>query len=161
MTYTVTCPISEMSTFPFASPLFDLLLARTPHRKCPPSQVWGLSAHPKERLYATCGDDGSVRIWSLDDRRVVGSISTDCSCRALCYSPDGASLAVSIFQFSFFFPDLQVFLFPNFLISKFSNFQISKFIATGCCQVCMHSSYFDHSPSPCALLRLGWCCIRS
>ncbi|CAM9383512.1 unnamed protein product [Laminaria digitata] len=57
-------------------------------------QVWGLSAHPKERLYATCGDDGSVRIWSLDDRRVVGSISTDCSCRALCYSPDGASLAV-------------------------------------------------------------------
>eukprot|EP00752_Nemacystus_decipiens_P008508 g7598.t1 len=57
-------------------------------------QVWGLSAHPTERLYATCGDDGSVRIWSLDDRRVVGSISTDCSCRALCYSPDGKSLAV-------------------------------------------------------------------
>ncbi|CBJ26175.1 conserved unknown protein [Ectocarpus siliculosus] len=57
-------------------------------------QVWGLSAHPTERLYATCGDDGSVRIWSLDDRRVVGSISTDCSCRAICYSPDGSALAV-------------------------------------------------------------------
>ncbi|CAM9158468.1 unnamed protein product, partial [Scytosiphon promiscuus] len=57
-------------------------------------QVWGLSAHPTERLYATCGDDGSVRIWSLDDRRVMGSISTDCSCRALCFSPDGNSLAV-------------------------------------------------------------------
>lgn len=57
-------------------------------------KVWGLSAHPTERLYATCGDDGSVRIWSLDDRRVMGSISTDCSCRALCYSPDGNSLAV-------------------------------------------------------------------
>ncbi|CAN0357574.1 unnamed protein product, partial [Scytosiphon promiscuus] len=57
-------------------------------------KVWGLSAHPTERLYATCGDDGSVRIWSLDDRRVMGSISTDCSCRALCFSPDGNSLAV-------------------------------------------------------------------
>lgn len=57
-------------------------------------KVWGLSAHPTERLYATCGDDGSVRIWSLDDRRAMGSISTDCSCRALCFSPDGNSLAV-------------------------------------------------------------------
>ena len=56
--------------------------------------MWGLSAHPQERLYATCGDDGTVRIWSLDDWRMVESISTDCSCRALCYSPDGASLAV-------------------------------------------------------------------
>ena len=71
-----------------------------PRRPCPlrPAvcgKVWGLSAHPTERLYATCGDDGSVRIWSLDDRRVVGSISTDCSCRALCFSPDGKSIAVS------------------------------------------------------------------
>ncbi|CAB1119500.1 unnamed protein product [Ectocarpus sp. CCAP 1310/34] len=67
-------------------------------------QVWGLSAHPTERLYATCGDDGSVRIWSLDDRRVVGSISTDCSCRAICYSPDGSALAM--FDYMGFFSSL-------------------------------------------------------
>ena len=116
-------------------------------------QVWGLSAHPKERLYATCGDDGSVRIWSLDDRRVVGSISTDCSCRALCYSPDGSSLAVSFCATAcpaccayfplnsrcpnFRLPSFHFSKFPNFQIFNFSDFQIPNFgipnlTASGC-----------------------------
>jgi microtubule-associated protein-like 6 len=34
-------------------------------------EVWGLDAHPFKALFATAGDDKSVRVWSATDHRLV------------------------------------------------------------------------------------------
>ncbi|CAM9871632.1 unnamed protein product, partial [Discosporangium mesarthrocarpum] len=57
-------------------------------------EVWGVAAHPTKPLYATCGDDCSVRLWSLHSTEVVLTMRMDTSARAICFSPDGDSLAV-------------------------------------------------------------------
>ena len=34
-------------------------------------ELWGLSCHPNSDFYATCGDDGTVRIWSALKRKQI------------------------------------------------------------------------------------------
>ncbi|CAM9215746.1 unnamed protein product, partial [Phaeothamnion confervicola] len=56
--------------------------------------VWGIACHPLAAVYATCGDDGVVRVWDPEAARPLHSIKLDTVARALAYSPDGAVLAV-------------------------------------------------------------------
>ena len=60
-------------------------------------ELWGLSAHPKDaRLVATCGDDRTVRVWDLAQRKQVAARRFECAVRAVAYSPDGGKLAVGL-----------------------------------------------------------------
>jgi len=60
-------------------------------------ELWGLSMHPKDPdLFATCGDDKTVRVWSISKRKLVKKAVLDSMARALAWSPDGNSLAVGL-----------------------------------------------------------------
>jgi microtubule-associated protein-like 6 len=60
-------------------------------------ELWGLSTHPlNEDLFATCGDDKTVRVWSISKRKMVKKAVLDTMARAVDWSPDGSSLAVGL-----------------------------------------------------------------
>ena len=65
-------------------------------------ELWGLAAHPTNpKLFATCGDDKTVRMWKINDHSCIaitdpGSIPE--ICRAICFTPapghEGEYLAI-------------------------------------------------------------------
>jgi len=59
-------------------------------------ETWALSLHPKKPEFATVGDDGVVRVWSLDTRRCVRSVRLQTASRAVAYSPLGKHLVVGL-----------------------------------------------------------------
>ena len=57
-------------------------------------ELWGLAVHPTdEDLYATAGDDCTVRIWSRGTKQMLRKAALDCMLRAVAWSPDGKLLA--------------------------------------------------------------------
>jgi WD40 repeat protein len=61
------------------------------------NRLRGLAANPADGdQYASCGDDGVVRVWSIATRKCLRSTNLECACRCLAYSPDGRRLVVGI-----------------------------------------------------------------
>ena len=61
------------------------------------AEVWGLDAHPSQADFvATCGDDGTVRVWSLSQGRMLRKVHLDSSARCVVWSPDGSKLLVGL-----------------------------------------------------------------
>ena len=53
-------------------------------------ELWGLAMHPKEPdLFATCGDDHTVRMWNIKEKRMVSMVDVGHMARALAFDPDG------------------------------------------------------------------------
>ena len=46
--------------------------------------------------YATAGDDGIVRVWSLAKKYCLRRLDLECASRAVCWSPDGTVIVVGI-----------------------------------------------------------------
>lgn len=60
-------------------------------------QLWGLCVHPSDAdLFATCGDDKTIRVWSVSGRRLLRKAVIDCTARSIAWSPDGAHLIVGM-----------------------------------------------------------------
>jgi WD40 repeat protein len=58
-------------------------------------ELWGLCVHPLDPdLFVTCGDDRTLRIWSITHRRVIRKAILDCTARSVAWSSDGRSLIV-------------------------------------------------------------------
>jgi WD40 repeat protein/Ca2+-binding EF-hand superfamily protein len=60
-------------------------------------ELWGLAMHPTNAdLYATAGDDGTVRVWSLSTKKCLRKRQLETMSRAVAWSPDGKQLAVGL-----------------------------------------------------------------
>jgi len=61
-------------------------------------ELWGLAMHPTdEDLYATCGDDATVRVWSISKKQCVAkSEKLSAGARALAWKPCGGQIAVGM-----------------------------------------------------------------
>ncbi|CAM9091728.1 unnamed protein product, partial [Phaeothamnion confervicola] len=60
-------------------------------------ELWGLAAHPTAREYSTCGDDRTLRVWSVAGRRQLRSADLGGMARCCAYHPaGGAFLAVGM-----------------------------------------------------------------
>ena len=58
-------------------------------------ELWGLGLHPLDPdLFATAGDDKTVRVWSLSHKRIIRKAVLDCTARCVSWSPDGRQLIV-------------------------------------------------------------------
>ncbi|KAJ1457506.1 WD40-repeat-containing domain protein [Pelagophyceae sp. CCMP2097] len=60
-------------------------------------EMWAVAAHPTDAdLFATAGDDGTVRVWSVSLRALLRKARLDGPLRALAWSPDGRRLLVGM-----------------------------------------------------------------
>lgn len=59
-------------------------------------ELWGLAVHPEPSRgeYCTVGDDMTLRIWSIAERRQKTSVDMGAIARCCAYSPDGSMIAV-------------------------------------------------------------------
>jgi WD40 repeat protein len=56
--------------------------------------MWGLGTHPSKNEICTASDDKTVRIWSLQDRRMLRSYTFTKLIRSCEYSQNGKTIAV-------------------------------------------------------------------
>jgi WD40 repeat protein/Ca2+-binding EF-hand superfamily protein len=60
-------------------------------------ELWGLATHPKSpTLFATSGDDCTIRVWDISARKMVKKIAVDTMVRAIDWSPDGATIGAGM-----------------------------------------------------------------
>ena len=58
-----------------------------------PGELWGLATHPTDPVAATYSDDGSIRIWNLEEYKMTLAKDFGKPGRCMTYSPDGTVLA--------------------------------------------------------------------
>lgn len=54
----------------------------------------GLSMRPDGRVYATVGDDSTLRLWDIDSMSLIKSFRLEMASRACTYCPDGSMIAI-------------------------------------------------------------------
>ena len=60
-------------------------------------ELWGLAPHPLNGdVFATAGDDGTVRVWSVAQGRLLRKAQLDSSARCIAWSPSGRRLVVGL-----------------------------------------------------------------
>lgn len=60
-------------------------------------ELRGLAVHPTNPdVFATTGDDCTIRIWSVRERRLLRKAVIDCTARCCGFSPDGNTLVVGL-----------------------------------------------------------------
>jgi microtubule-associated protein-like 6 len=60
-------------------------------------ELWGLCVNPVDPdLFATAGDDRTIRVWSVSARRVLRKAALDCTSRCIGWSPNGKLIVVGM-----------------------------------------------------------------
>lgn len=105
-------------------------------------QVWGLACCPHADEITTVGDDRTIRIWSLINRRILRRTELPNLSRAVHYHPDGRMLALGLGVFSVLSTrttnDLIEFDFIR-LIKKKKILNYSIYSIRLCYKICFHN----------------------
>ena len=59
-------------------------------------ELWGLACHPEQPVFATCGDDRSLRLWNGENRRLMRMIGLPQKARACGFSSKGDLVGVGL-----------------------------------------------------------------
>jgi len=82
-------PILEFSIFPFLSSHASLHMGLNQKKVV-------VAMYPNLPILASCGDDGTLRIWDIQKHVIVVSKDLGAQATSLSYSPDGSFLAVGL-----------------------------------------------------------------
>jgi WD40 repeat protein len=67
------------------------------HESHSSGELWGIGVHPFDPdLFATAGDDYTIRIWSISHKRALRKAVLDCTARCVNWSPDGKLLIIGM-----------------------------------------------------------------
>ena len=62
-------------------------------------ELWGVATHPYDTdIFASAGDDGSVRIWSIKKNCMIGHVNVGHAVRSVAWHPSGSIIAVGLFE---------------------------------------------------------------
>lgn len=60
-------------------------------------ELWGLCVSPIDPdLFVTAGDDKTLRVWSITNKRLIRKAVLDCTARSVAWSPEGKHLIVGL-----------------------------------------------------------------
>lgn len=59
-------------------------------------ELWGLAVHPSRREFTTTGDDGTLRVWDMETKRLLQLTRLPAKSRACAYSPDASLIAIGL-----------------------------------------------------------------
>ena len=57
-------------------------------------ELWGMSCHPSKQQYVTCGDDSTIRLWDISERKALACKQVEDKLRACHYAPNGNMIVV-------------------------------------------------------------------
>eukprot|EP00794_Sanderia_malayensis_P020047 gene20047-22014_t len=58
--------------------------------------IWGLATHPTKEICVTASDDGTLRIWDLNNKTMLNMKSLDGAARSVAYAPEGDKIAIGM-----------------------------------------------------------------
>ncbi|XP_051939881.1 echinoderm microtubule-associated protein-like 6 isoform X6 [Hippocampus zosterae] len=58
--------------------------------------IWGLDAHPFKDVFISAGDDGTVRIWDLADKKLLNKVTLGHPAKCTSYSPNGEMVSIGM-----------------------------------------------------------------
>ena len=62
-------------------------------------ELWGVATHPYDTdIFASAGDDGSLRIWSIKKNCMLGHVNVGHAVRSVAWHPSGSIIAVGLFE---------------------------------------------------------------
>eukprot|EP00760_Papus_ankaliazontas_P036533 PhM_4_TR8339/c5_g1_i1/m.73333 len=59
-------------------------------------ELWGIAAHPTKAYFVTAGDDSSVRVWDVEERRVLHRFQLKEPALCVAWCPDASQIAVGL-----------------------------------------------------------------
>ncbi|XP_071834835.1 echinoderm microtubule-associated protein-like 6 isoform X3 [Apostichopus japonicus] len=65
------------------------------------SEIWGLGTHPSKNICASVSDDATLRLWDLDEHRMLNLRQLKAGARCCDFSPEGKAIAVGFKDGSF------------------------------------------------------------
>ncbi|XP_036071655.1 echinoderm microtubule-associated protein-like 6 isoform X3 [Oryzias melastigma] len=58
--------------------------------------IWGLASHPFKDVFISAGDDGTIRIWDLVDKKLLNKVSLGHPAKCTSYSPNGEMVSIGM-----------------------------------------------------------------
>nr|XP_033956112.1 echinoderm microtubule-associated protein-like 6 [Pseudochaenichthys georgianus] len=58
--------------------------------------IWGLTAHPTKEICITASEDATIRLWDLEDKKLLNKVCVGAAARCVSFSADGEMLAVGM-----------------------------------------------------------------
>uniref|UniRef100_A0A6Q2WWN9 EMAP like 5 n=1 Tax=Esox lucius TaxID=8010 RepID=A0A6Q2WWN9_ESOLU len=58
--------------------------------------IWGVAAHPTRDMFLSAAEDGTVRLWDIQEKKMLNKVNLGHPARTVAYSPEGDMVAIGM-----------------------------------------------------------------